>query len=98
MTLTLFGDVTQKEGPFLIVDVKNISGSSAEEKNSCLGFQILNYSQPCKNNKDPGASQHVTQVGFRAHGDRKLGSKFLELIFLVSVVLDQWILLMSLQD
>lgn len=31
MTLTLHGNVSQKEAPFLIRDVKDISGSSGEE-------------------------------------------------------------------
>lgn len=91
MVLTLFEDVAWKEGSFLIVDVKDISGSSGEGNKtiawaSNFGLQPV-CQGPCKEEKDPEACQHVTQVGFRARGDRKLGSKVLELIYLVSEVL-----------
>lgn len=42
-----------------------------------------------KEEKDPEASQPVTLVGFRARGDRTLGNKVLELIYLASEVWGQ---------
>jgi len=55
---------------------------------SNFGLQPV-YQWPCKEEKDPEASQHVTRVGFRACGDRKLESEVLEFIYLVSEVLGQ---------
>lgn len=64
---------------------------------SNFGLQLV-YQWPRKEERDPETSQHMTQVGFRVRGGRKLGSKLLELIYLVSEVLGQWTLLTTVQD
>lgn len=73
--------------------MKDISGSGEGKKKLLLGVSNFGlqpvYQWPRKEERDPETSQHMTQVGFRVCGDRKLGSKLLELIYLVSEVLGQ---------
>ena len=90
MALPLFGDVAQKKGTIFYCGWEGHFRKWQGGRNNCLRFRVLGDGQRACGTEAVSRGILAGDVGWlQRQGDKKLGSKVLDLIFPRSEALDQ---------